>query len=138
AGGAVERFVGGLMSFRAHDIGNAKPLLVLVLGLDHPQHHHAAADPHRPARGVIDGAIPLRGVVNDDKAFWLVTRFVSVSLTGHACPGAANRRMLPHSLRLWVEGARFLAWRFPAKRYLPLPSAEQASGAAELHLAVDR
>src|SRR5262249_28276667 len=90
AGGAVERFVRRFMGLRAHDLGNSKPLLVRILGLDHPQHDHAAAEPHRPARGIVDGAVPLRGVVNDDKAFWLVTRFVSVSLTGHACPGAAK------------------------------------------------
>src|SRR4029077_3221434 len=71
------------------DVGHAQPLLVLVLDFDDAQHHHAAADPNRPAAGVIDRTVPFRGVVNDDQAFWLGTRLVASSLGGHACPGAA-------------------------------------------------
>ena len=101
AGGAVERVIGGLLGLGAHDVGDPQPLLVLVLDLDDAQHHHPAADADRPAAGVIDRAVPFRGVVNDNKAFWLVTRLVASSLGGHACPGAApNRRMVPRRSRL--------------------------------------
>ena len=44
AGGLRELGVGLLVGFRAHDIGNAEPLLIAVLRLDHAQHDHVAAD----------------------------------------------------------------------------------------------
>src|SRR6202023_1042943 len=88
--------IGGLLPLGAHEGRAAEPLLVLVLGLDDAQHHHAAVDPDRPAAGIIDRAVPFRGVVDDNQAFWLVTRLVASSLGGHACPDAApKRRMVP-------------------------------------------
>ncbi len=84
--GAIERSVRGLLGLRAHDVGNAEPLLVAVLGVDDPQHHHATADPNRPAAGVVDGAVAFRAVVNDDQTFRLVALFVASSLAAHACP----------------------------------------------------
>src|SRR6266436_6651620 len=101
AGRAIERGIGFLMRLGAHDVGDPEPLLVLVLGLDDAQHYHATSDPDRPAAGVVDRAVPFRAVVNDNQAFWLVTRLVASSLGGHACPEAApNRRMLPRRSRL--------------------------------------
>src|SRR5262249_4356851 len=52
--------------------------------------HHAAADTDRPAAGIIDRAIPLSGIVNDNQAFRLVTGFVASSLGRHANPGWAG------------------------------------------------
>ena len=40
----VERGVGLLVRLRPHDVGDAEPLLVAVVGLDHAQHDHAGAD----------------------------------------------------------------------------------------------
>src|SRR5882724_3192925 len=94
--GVIQRRIGFFQRLRAHDVGDPQPLLVLVLGFDDAQHHHAAADPDRPAAGVVDRAVPFRGVVNDNQTFRLVIRLVASSLGGHACPDAApNRRMLP-------------------------------------------
>ena len=42
AGELIERGIGLLMGLRPHDVGDAEPLLVAVLGLDHAQHDHAA------------------------------------------------------------------------------------------------
>src|SRR6202012_496723 len=99
AGGAIERGIGFLVCFGAHDIGDAEPLLVLVLDFDDAQHHHPAADPHRPAAGIVNRAVPFRGVVNDNKAFWLVTGLVASSLGGHACPEACAKQAI------WWHGA---------------------------------
>src|SRR5262249_51168728 len=68
---------------------DAEPFLILVLGFDDAQHHYAAVIADRPPAGVVDRPIPFGGVVNDDKTFRLVTRFVASSLGAHACPGAA-------------------------------------------------
>src|SRR5206468_154551 len=106
---AVERLVRSVLGLGAHQVGNAQPLLVLILDFDDAQHHHPAADTDRPAAGVVHRTVPFRGVVNDDKAFWLVTRLVASSLGGHACPGAApNRRMLPRRSRLRQAASLFL------------------------------
>src|SRR4029450_7430234 len=76
---------------------------------DDAQHHDPAADANRPAAGVVHRAVPFRGVVNDDKAFWLVTRLIASSLGGHACPGAApNRRMVPRGSRFRQAASLFL------------------------------
>ena len=88
---AVKGDKGVLMCFGAHDVGDPQPLLVLVLGLDDAQHHHAAAGPDRPAAGIIDREVPFGGVVNDNQTFRLVTRLVASSLGGHACPEAAPK-----------------------------------------------
>ena len=40
---AVQHRIGFLMRFRAHDVGDAQPLLVAILGLDDAQHDHAGA-----------------------------------------------------------------------------------------------
>ena len=117
---AVERLIGGLLGLGAHDVGDPQPLLVLVLDFDDAQHHHAAADADRPAAGVVHRAVPFRGVVNDDKAFWLVTRLVASSLGGHACPGAApNRRMLPRRSRLRQAASRFQIHSFSRRSVTP-------------------
>src|ERR1700751_456282 len=108
AGCAVERRIRVLQRFGAHDVGHAQPLLVLVFGFDNAKHHHAAAGPHRPAAGIIDRAVPLRRVVNNNKTFWLVTGLVAASLDGHACPDASVAVQKSASLLLRVRHADFL------------------------------
>src|SRR5258707_531466 len=74
----------------------------VLLAMTQYRTHHTAANPPRQAAWIIHRGIPIRGVVNDDKAFRLVTRLIASTLRAHACPGAApNRRMVPHSLSLW-------------------------------------
>src|SRR5438128_9215881 len=97
------------MRFRAHDVGNPQPLLILVLGLDHAQHHHAAADPHRPAARVIDRAVPFRAVIDDDQTFRLVAGLVASTLRAHAGPVLRQTgRMLPHSPQYWERVADYV------------------------------
>ena len=87
AGGAIERRVGFLVGFRAHDVGDAEPLLVAVLGLDHAQHDHAGADARDAAAGVIDGAVAFRRIVDDDEKFRLVAGFRRSGACGSSvCP----------------------------------------------------
>src|SRR4051794_18844775 len=100
AGGTVERGFCRLLRLGAHDVGDPQPFLALLFGLDDAEHHHTAAGADRPAAGVIDRAIPLGGVVDDDEAFGLVTRLEAKSLAGHACPGMCTADMLPHSISL--------------------------------------
>src|SRR5262249_3040054 len=100
AGGAVEGCARRLLRFGAHDVGNAQPLLVLVLDLDDPQHHHAATGADGPAARVIHRAIPFGGVVNDDEAFRLVTGLVTASLCGHACSRRCRSHAATSPLRL--------------------------------------
>src|SRR4029077_7158506 len=92
-----------------HDVGDPEPLLILVFGLDHAQHHHTAAAAHRPAAGVIDRAVGFGAVVNDHKTFRPVTGLVASSLRGHAYPGAGTSvvrgtHMLPQPLSDWERG----------------------------------
>ena len=54
------------MGFRAHNIGDAEPLLALVKGLHHVQHDHVAADACGAAAGKIY-AIAFLGFVDDDQ-----------------------------------------------------------------------
>src|ERR1043166_1403895 len=114
AGRTVKRGIGLLMRFRAHDVGNPEPLLVLVLGLDHAQHHHPAADAHRPAAPGIDGAVPFRAVVNANPTLRLLAGVIASTLRAHRGPEAASdRRMLPHPPCYW-EGRT----KVPARYFL--------------------
>src|SRR5260370_40037696 len=87
------------MRLGAHDVGHAQPFLVLFVGLDDARHHNAAGGADSPAAGEIHRAIPFGGVVDDDKAFGLVTRLEALSLAGHACPGVCTVDMLPRRSR---------------------------------------
>lgn len=66
-----------ISGFRAHDVGDAEPLLVAIFRLDDARRHDTAADTHRPSACVIDGAIPFGAVVDDDQTFRLVALFVT-------------------------------------------------------------
>src|ERR1700686_538101 len=112
AGRAIERGVSFLLRLGAHDVGDPQPLLVLVLGFDDAQHHHASPDPYCPAAGVVDRAVPFRSVVNDNKAFWLVTRLVATSLGGHAGPDAAPSK--PHAATARPSPTSGVAGAWPA------------------------
>ncbi len=62
----IKRGVRRFLRFRTHDVVvHAEPLLIAVLGIDDPQHHHTAIDLHRPAAGIVDGAVAFGAVVND-------------------------------------------------------------------------
>src|SRR5712692_7823274 len=74
------------MRLRAHDVGDAEPLLIAVLGLDHAQHQHGGADAQRAATGEIERAVAFRRVVDDDHEFRRVSGLVAAALLAHRLP----------------------------------------------------
>ena len=86
----VELRVGLLVRLRAHDVGDAEPLLAVVLRLDHAQHDHVGADARRAAAGEIDRAVAFLGVVDDDQKLRLVTGLVAAALAASSNVPAAR------------------------------------------------
>ena len=46
-----------LVRFRPHDVGDAEPLLVAIMGVDHAQHDDVDADAGRAAAREIERAV---------------------------------------------------------------------------------
>ena len=88
---AVEHRVGLLMRFRAHDVGDAQPLLVAVLGFDDAQHDHAGAGAQRAAAGEVDGAVAFRRIVDDHQELRRVAGLVASALDAHGALNLARR-----------------------------------------------
>src|SRR5262245_29780557 len=88
AGELVERGIRRLVRFRLHDVGDAEPLLVAVLRLDHPQHDQAGIGAGGTLARPVDGAVAFRRIVDDDEVLPLVSGFVAAALAAHrASPG---------------------------------------------------
>ena len=79
----VELLVGGLVRLGLHDVGDAEPLLMAVVRLDHEQHHDARAGARGAAARVIDRAVALRRFIDDDEELRLVPRLVAAALKAH-------------------------------------------------------
>jgi hypothetical protein len=62
----------------------------LVVGFDHLQHDHIAADARRAPAGKIDGAIAFLGVIDDDKQLRPVTGFIAAAPARHAISPARS------------------------------------------------
>src|SRR5215470_13395182 len=88
---AIEHGIRLLVRLRAHDVGDAEPLLIAVVGLDHTQHEHGCADAQRTPAGEIKRAIAFRRIVNDDHEFRRMTSFVAAPLLAHRLSPAATR-----------------------------------------------
>src|SRR5262245_48205491 len=87
----IEHGIRLLVRLRAHDVGDAEPLLIAVVGLDHPQHEHGCADAQRASAGEIKRAIAFRRIVDDDHEFRRMTSFVAAPLLAHRLSPAATR-----------------------------------------------
>ena len=79
----AELRIGFFVRLRAHDVGDAEPLLALVVHFDRPQHDDITADARRPPAGEINGAVALLGVVDHDEELRLVTGFIAAAPAGH-------------------------------------------------------
>src|SRR5262249_12537585 len=87
----IEHGIRLLVRLRTHDVGDAEPLLVAVVGLDHTQHEHGCADAQRPPAGEIKRAIAFRRIVDDDHEFRRMTSFVAAPFLAHRLSPAATR-----------------------------------------------
>src|SRR4029453_2901656 len=87
----IEHGIRLLVRLRTHDVGDAEPLLIAVVGLDHPQHEHGCADAQRAPAGEIKRAIAFRRIVDDDHEFRRMTSFVAAPLFAHRLSPAATR-----------------------------------------------
>ena len=97
--------VGFLARFGAHDVGDAEPLLALIVGFDHPQHDDIAADARRAPAGEINRAVALLGVVDHDEKLRLVTGFVAAAPAWHRI-SSGRREMLPRRRVVRQAGRR--------------------------------
>ena len=108
---AVEHGIGLLVRLGPHDVGDAEPLLIAVMGLDHPQHDHARPDPQRAAAGEIERAVAFRRVVDDDEEFRRMAGLIAAALLPHRLP-----RTLPTSNAKFAahehESCHALRWRY--------------------------
>src|SRR5882757_10505338 len=87
AGGvAVEHRIRLLMRLRAHDIGDAEPLLAVVVGLDHAQHQHGRADAQGTAAREVKCAVAFWRVVDDHHELRGMPGFVAAALLAHRLP----------------------------------------------------
>src|SRR5215831_9105769 len=82
----IEHGIRFLVRLRPHDVGDAEPLLIAVVGFDHTQHEHCCADAQRAPAGEIERAIAFRRIVDDDHEFRRVTSFVAAPLLAHRLP----------------------------------------------------
>src|SRR5436190_1386143 len=80
---AVEHAVGLLVRLRAHDVGDAEPLLIAVMGLDHAQHDHGRADAQRAPAREIERAVAFRRVVDHNHELRRMAGFIAVPLGAH-------------------------------------------------------
>src|SRR5262249_61459367 len=85
----IKCLVGLVMRRGPHVVGHAEPLLVAVLGLDHPQHDHGCANTQRAAAGEIERTVAFRSVVDDDQELRPVAGFVAAPPGAHDLPGPA-------------------------------------------------
>src|SRR5215471_14912215 len=87
---AIEHGIRLHVRLRAHDVGDAEPLLIAVVGLDHTQHEHGCADAQRTPAGEIERAIAFRRIVDHDHEFRRMTSFVAAPLLAHRFSPAAT------------------------------------------------
>jgi hypothetical protein len=80
---SVEHGVGFFVRFRAHDVGDAEPLLIAVRGFDHPQHDDARAGTQRATAGKVHGAIAFRRVVDHHQEFRRMACLVAAAPLAH-------------------------------------------------------
>src|SRR5215471_2110411 len=62
--------------------------------LDHQQHDHAGVGARGATAGVIDRAVALRRLIDDDEVFRLVSGLVAAALAAHRPPGFARPRSI--------------------------------------------
>src|SRR5215212_4266166 len=98
----VELLVRSLIGFRLHDVGDAEPLLMTIMRLDHQQHDDARACARSAAARVIDRAVAFRRLVDHDQELGLVPGLVAAALQAH--------RMSPEFPNLAVANV-MLTWR---------------------------
>ena len=83
---SIEHQIGLFMRLGLHDVGDAKPLLITLGGLQHAQHHDLRLGARGARRRPEHGAVALLGVVDDNQVFALVTSFVAAALVRHRRP----------------------------------------------------
>src|SRR5882724_3992382 len=85
-GMAVKYGIGLLVRFRTHDVGDAEPLLVAVVRLDHAQHEHGCADAQRAPAGEIKRSVAFRRIIDDNHELGRVPSLVAAALFDHGLP----------------------------------------------------
>src|SRR5262245_33485284 len=80
---AIEHGIRLLVRLRTHDVGDAEPLLIAVVGFDHAQHEYGCADAQRAPAGEIERPIAFRRIVDDHHEFRRMTSFVAAPFLAH-------------------------------------------------------
>jgi len=86
----IEHGIRFLVRLRTHDVGDAEPLLIAVVGFDHAQHEHGCTDAQRAPASEIERAIAFRRIVDDNHEFRRMTSFVAAPLFAHRLSPAAK------------------------------------------------
>src|SRR5262249_58847346 len=94
--------------------GDAEPLLMPVVRLDHEQHPDGRAGTRGTAARVIDGAIAFRGFVDHNEEFGLVPRLVAAALKAHR----PSRGFRPTPVVAWASSCHD-GWRSDKPRRCP-------------------
>ena len=140
---AIEHGVGLLVRFRAHDVGDAEPLLIAVVRLDHAQHQHGRPDAQRAAAGEIERAVAFRRVVDDDQEFRRVPGLVAAALLAHRLSrplpesdcGSASQQLIAHDARETVATSLGVAQRRIVRRTVAVESDRGSSESDQSTLA---
>src|SRR5437588_2975942 len=83
---AIEHGIRLLVRLRTHDVGDAEPLLIAVVRLDHAQHEHGCADAQRAPAGEIKRSVAFRRIIDDNHELGRVPSLVAAALFDHGLP----------------------------------------------------
>src|SRR6266508_653269 len=125
---AVKYGIGLLVRFRTHDVGDAEPLLIAVVRLNHAQHEHGCPDPQRAPAGKIERSVAFRRIVDDDHEFRRVTSLVAAALLDHRLPRPHPDDILSGGPALCASKCRVVTGEVVTSKILP-----RSSGAAQGH-----
>ena len=79
----IEHGIRFLVRLRTHDVGDAEPLLIAVVGFDHAQHQHGCTDAQRVIREG-EKAQEVLNLIEDDED---IANLVLAAATGKEGPG---------------------------------------------------